>query len=197
MCKNMENLDELWLTVMSVYEEMMDARGYKKGDIKHFSKMHDTNAPFLNIPTYKNNITGDEIYLFIIREKLSIELYRIYTNIINELGCKHVILIAQDAITANVLTEINNTQKNKQNNDANYCDIEIFRMSELFTNILNHEFVPKHEVVPESCVINNKFQPSKLPRIFSKDPICKFLHIVSGYVKITRKDGSVCFRIVI
>ncbi len=73
-------------------------------------------------------------------------------------------------------------------------------------NILEHEMVPKHEVLSpqEQKDVLSNFQTTKdkLPKIFSSDPIAKAIKAKSGdIIKITRKSltagETVYFRTII
>ncbi len=72
--------------------------------------------------------------------------------------------------------------------------------------ILNHELVPKHEVLSEDEVKellkSLKITKEQLPKILSKDPVIKILGAKPGdVVKITRKSPtageSVYYRVVV
>lgn len=63
-------------------------------------------------------------------------------------------------------------------------------------SILEHELVPKHEIIGEGEVkeLLNKYKIKKeqLPKIKSSDPVCKEIKAEAGdVVKITRRSRTV------
>ncbi|NVM02463.1 MAG: DNA-directed RNA polymerase subunit H [Candidatus Helarchaeota archaeon] len=60
-------------------------------------------------------------------------------------------------------------------------------------NILEHEFVPKHEIIPneeaQKVLEEYRITQDLLPRIYDTDPVAKIIGAKPGnFVKITRKS---------
>ena len=77
-------------------------------------------------------------------------------------------------------------------------NIELFSIFELQLDITEHRLVPKHErVSKEEKEYLDKNYKGKLPIILHTDPISRYyLFQRAEYIRITRKDGTVLYRIV-
>ena len=102
-----------------------------------------------------------------------------------------LVLIVNDTITSDSLSEsINNYQK-KQNKF-----IQIFNVESLMFNITEHVLVPNHEIVDETEMntIMQKYniqEPVQLPLILQSDPVAKFIGAKKGdLVKITKPSET-------
>ena len=102
-----------------------------------------------------------------------------------------LVLIVNDTITSDSLSEsINNYQK-KQNKF-----IQIFNVESLMFNITEHVLVPNHEIVDETEMntIMQKYNiqvPAQLPLILQSDPVAKFIGAKKGdLVKITKPSET-------
>ena len=119
-----------------------------------------------------------------------------------------IIIILNDSISESII-QINNTinlllQEEEINMDHldtklgqdHFRNIYIFDIKSLLFNILNHKYVPKHEVITDKDIINKIFEDNncdenKLPIILKNDPIAKLNLCVPGdIVKITRKSNT-------
>ena len=77
-------------------------------------------------------------------------------------------------------------------------NIELFNILELQIDITEHELVPKHEKTTkeEKEELEKKYK-GKLPIILHTDVISRYYFFQRGdYIRITRKDGNVVYRIV-
>lgn len=88
----------------------------------------------------------------------------------------------------------------------NYPDTELFLEEELMINIIEHDIVPKHQILTteEQWDVLQKYKLKKkqLPRIMNSDPIARYYNMKPGDIcKITRpseKAGyTVAYRLVI
>ena len=75
-----------------------------------------------------------------------------------------------------------------------YPKLQFFHVRELFRNITQHEFVPKHtlmtEAEAEEFLTRHKFSKDQLPKLPLSDPLAKFYHFKPGsLVRIRRKFG--------
>lgn len=76
--------------------------------------------------------------------------------------------------------------------------IEFFEELDLSYNVTKHILVPKHELASNEereCLSKHI---SHLPLILNTDAVCRFNFFKKGdLIKITRKNGTVCFRVVV
>jgi len=119
-----------------------------------------------------------------------------------------IIVILNDSMSESIL-QINNTinivlQEEEINMDHldtklkqnHFRNIYIFDIKSLIFNILEHKFVPKHEVIRDEEEINKIFEENncdenKLPIILKNDPVAKLKLCVPGdIVKITRTSKT-------
>lgn len=119
-------------------------------------------------------------------EKLSIQGIKDYMSIMNREGYNRCIIIYRDSVTSSAKKSLEN------------LDIELFSLQELQLDITQHRLVPKHEraTKEEKEQLEKSFK-GRLPTLLHTDPISRFYYFQRGeYIRITRKDGSVMYRIV-
>jgi DNA-directed RNA polymerase I, II, and III subunit RPABC1 len=138
------------------------------------------------------NVEKNKIIVFTIEDKLSIEHIKNYTNILIKNLLNHCIIIYNEDITPVAKQVIETITEYK---------FEIFSISELQYNIVEHRLVPKHVKLnsDEAKPIKRKFG-SKLPVILKSDPISKYYNFSRGdIIKIIRKRNNeeyITYRIV-
>ena len=73
--------------------------------------------------------------------------------------------------------------------------VEFFHVDFLQFNPTKHELVPIHELAPEEE--QKDLRKGELPMLLSHDPMVRFYGYEKGdIVKITRKSGIICYRVV-
>jgi len=166
--------------VRKIIKEMFSQRGYT--DIKK-----ENNK---DISALKN--TGEKIYAFTnILKKLNVSEIRKCISEIQKIKVNHAILVFEGIPTSAVKNVISNIPQININ-------IELFQADDLQFNITKHVLVPVHQVLTkeESKNFKEKFG-TNIPVLLKSDPICKFYDFHKGdIIKIIRKTGYICYRIV-
>lgn len=82
--------------------------------------------------------------------------------------------------------------------DSDKMVIELFSEDELQYNCTKHYLVPKHELLYKKDTEEAKeFRKNKFPLMLKTDPIARFYGYKAGdIIKITRKNGTIMYRIV-
>jgi len=128
-----------------------------------------------------------KIISFICTEnKLSIQGIKDCMSIMNKEDYNRCIIVYRDSATASAKKSLEN------------MDIELFSLQELQLDITEHRLVPLHEKVTkeEKDFLDTKFK-GRLPVLLHTDPISRYYFFQRGeYVRITRKDGTIMYRIV-
>ena len=91
--------------------------------------------------------------------------------------------------------KISSQTKKKIQEIKNELLIEIFTLSELTVNIIEHELVPKHILLSlkekEDLLKRYRIKDSQLPKILMSDPVARYLGLKRGdVVKIERKSET-------
>lgn len=171
-------------TAVQTCKVMLENRGYKEVQNLLFEKVEEVEE------NEKSKIS--KIIVFLLEEKLSIEHIKNYTNILIKSLLNHCIIIYNEDITPVAKQIIETITEFK---------FEIFTISELQYNIVEHRLVPIHIKldIDEAKNIKRKFG-SKLPVILKSDPISKYYNFSRGdIIKIIRKRNNeeyVTYRIV-
>jgi len=168
---------ELEIQATIILKKMLITRGYT---LEEDSKEDFTVRGF----TLKNRI----ICFICNEEKLSIQGIKEYMSIMNKENYNRCIIIYRESVTSSA----------KKSLEIMEYNIELFNISELQFDITEHELVPKHEKTTkeEKEELEKKYK-RKLPNILHTDPICRYYFFQRGdYIRITRKDGNVIYRIV-
>jgi len=130
---------------------------------------------------------GKKIISFICNEKkLSIQGIKDYMSVMNKEDYNRCIIVFRDSATSSAKKSLEN------------MDIELFSLNELQLDITEHRLVPKHELVTkeEKEMLDKKYK-GRLPTILHTDPISRYYFFQRGeYVRITRKDGTIMYRVV-
>jgi DNA-directed RNA polymerase I, II, and III subunit RPABC1 len=115
-----------------------------------------------------------------IKEKLGVGCVRQYARLLGKMGIYKALLVSQG------LTPLANRELT-----AHAVKMEPFLFRELIVNILEHDLVPKHEVVKDDSKKEflKKYRLDDLPHILNTDPVVRFLGLKENdLVKITRPD---------
>ena len=158
--------------ILDVCKEMFEAREY---DIYEESD-HVLKATKPN---------GVRVYLFVLpQEKFNIDIVKYYYRLFLYENIKHAILVYKNQITPSVKKIISGIHSIR---------IELFCETSFYDNITRHQLVPKH--IRISTDGHRDLQ--KYPSIRKSDPVCRFYGFNTGeLIKITRRDGSIYFRVV-
>ena len=130
------------------------------------------------------------IYVIAVYENYNTNILKKIIQILNNDNISHAIIIYNQDITSFV--------KSQNIIAENHIHLENFSKNELIINITKHSLQPL-EIIELSNEDVNKIKKykSKLPILLRSDPICKFYNFSIGSVlKITRRDNSVCLKIV-
>jgi len=147
------------------------------------------NINYENI--YNNvNILDENSKIYFKFYDLKIGVKNIKTEVIDYLKDKDIdslILITKFKFNSYILNKL------KELN----IEVEFFSFNNFYFNLIEHDLVPKHEILTEKYekIIKEKFN-NKLPLIKKTDPICKYYNCKSGQVlKIYRKH-EIYYRLV-
>jgi DNA-directed RNA polymerase I, II, and III subunit RPABC1 len=171
----------LEIQAIDTLKKMLTDRGYiLEEDSKEDFTIRSTKIGVREKDTHK-------IISFICNDKkLSIQGIKDYMSIMNREGYNRCIIIYRDSVTSSAKKSLEN------------LDIELFSLQELQLDITQHRLVPKHEraTKEEKEQLEKSFK-GRLPTLLHTDPISRYYYFQRGeYIRITRKDGSVMYRVV-
>ena len=173
----MTNNFELEIQANSILKKMLINRGYE---------LEEDSKEDFNVRGFKSK---DKIISFLCEEeKLCIQGIKEYMSIMNKEQYNRCIIVYRDSVTTSA----------KKSLEIMEYNIELFSIFELQLDITEHRLVPKHErVSKEEKEYLDKNYKGKLPIILHTDPISRYyLFQRAEYIRITRKDGTVLYRIV-
>ena len=121
-------------------------------------------------------------------EKLNIQGIKDKISIMNKENATSCIIIYKSTVTSSA----------KKSLETLEYEFELFALHELQLNITRHRLVPRHtRVLPSEKEELDKNYKGKLPILLHNDPISRYYAFKRGeYIRITRKDGSIIYRIV-
>ncbi len=167
---------------IKVVSEMILDRDYK---IDYIDSEITNNEPYC-IKAHKQD---KSVIVFINEDdKLNIQGIKDKISLLNKEGANHCIIIYKSNVTSSA----------KKSLETLEYEFELFAMHELQLNITRHRLVPRHSrILPsEKEELDAKYK-GKLPIILHTDPISRYYAFKRGeYIRITRKDGSIIYRIV-
>lgn len=160
---------------LEILREMMNDRGHKSWQ------------------SCGNNIFKIDNHIMIYccqTEKFNIESVKSLVLNLQQLKVRHAIVIYQNIITSSAKKAIDNLHD---------FTIELFEKKEVQYNVTKHRLYCKHEKIQKSDI--DKEIPSGqiqcLPILLRNDPVSRYFHFSRGdIVRITRKNGSIAYRIV-
>lgn len=169
-----------------LYYMLMD-RGYfieyKKDDDKDNENVNE------NAYVIRGRNKTDVILCFLSDEdKLNIQGIKDRITVMNKEGSKKCIIVYRNSVTSSA----------KKSLETLEYEFELFALHELQLNITKHRLVPKHTRVSiEEKEELDKNYKGKLPILLHTDAVARYYAFQKGdYVRITRKDGTIIYRIV-
>lgn len=162
--------------------EMLIDREYK---IDYIDQELTNEQPFL-IKAKKNTHTS--LVFINDDDKLNIQGIKDKISIMNKEDATSCIIIYKSTVTSSA----------KKSLETLEYDFELFALHELQLNITRHRLVPRHtRVLASEKEELDKNYKGKLPVLLHTDPISRYYSFKRGeYIRITRKDGSIIYRIV-
>lgn len=132
---------------------------------------------------------NDVILCFVSNEdKLNIQGIKDRISVMNREGSTRCVIVYRSSVTSSA----------KKSLETLEYDFELFSMNELQLNITKHRLVPRHTIVTDSEKeeLDSKYK-GKLPSILQNDAVCRYYAFQKGdYVRITRKNGAIIYRVV-
>jgi DNA-directed RNA polymerase I, II, and III subunit RPABC1 len=136
-----------------------------------------------------HNLSNDRLLCFITNDdKLNIQGIKDKISILNKENASRCIIVYKSTITSSA----------KKSLDTVNYRFELFALHELQFNVTKHRLVPRHEhVTPSEKDELNKNYKGKLPILLQTDAIARYYAFEKGdYIRITRKNGSIVYRVV-
>jgi DNA-directed RNA polymerase subunit H (RpoH/RPB5) len=129
------------------------------------------------------------IVFFNLSPKVNNDRIQEYITKMRNFNFTHAIVIYNDSVTP---------MAQKVVEELEGLRIELFQMKSLRYNITKHRLVPTHTLLTKSEMKAFKDQfGTKIPILLSTDPIVRFFDFQkSDIVKVERKNGFICYRIV-
>ena len=134
----------------------------------------------------------EQICVFITKSsKFNVDSIQEYISMMKEMDIWNCIIVYQ--LTATPVAK-------KIVQELKEMNIELFTYEELQFNLTNHYLYSKHELVlkgtPEFSLLKEKYIED-LPTILKSDPVCRFFGFNrNDFIKVTRQNGTVIYRIV-
>lgn len=180
---NPPTVGEMEQTAIGVIEEMLIDRGYTIQFMDRDLNRED-NQYFMKA----NKLNEWVICCMNEEEKVSIADIKKRISVLNREGASRCIIVYRSSVTSSAKNSIETW-------DFNF---ELFGLHELQLNITRHRLVPRHCAVTEGekSTLDKDFK-GKLPSLLISDPVCRYFAFNKGdYVRISRKDGSIMYRVV-
>lgn len=177
------SLEPLLKQAIKVVSEMLIDRDYK---IEYMDDSESSSSDAYHIKANKENHT---IIVFINDdEKLNIQGIKDKISIMNKESANRCIIIYKSNVTSSA----------KKSLETLEYEFELFSLNELQLNITRHRLVPRHSRIlhSEKEELDQKYK-GKLPVLLHTDPVSRYYAFKRGeYIRITRKDGSIIYRMV-
>lgn len=161
-----------------VIEEMLHDRGFSDVDRTQHEQFW---------VAYRDNVDRhDKIIVYFVKNaKVCIKKIKEIEQVLDD-NVSYIILIYSNNITSFAKQAIVQDIE---------CPIQTFHESELQFNITKHCLVPKHEIMStkdkHDFLINNNFRIPNLPRIYTNDPVVKYMYAKPGdLIRITRQSET-------
>lgn len=181
-----EMISDRKYTIDYLCYENQDVKDVK--DVKDENKENDIDE---NIEPFciRGRKGNDVILCFLSNDdKLNIQGIKDRIAIMNREGSTRCIIVYRSSVTSSA----------KKSLETLEYDFELFSMNELQLNITKHRLVPRHTIATasEKEELDSKYK-GKLPTILHTDAVCRYYAFQKGdYVRITRKNGSIIYRVV-
>ena len=169
---------------IKVVEEMLEDREYQ---IEYIDREITGEQPYFIKSFHKKN--QDVLLCFLSDEdKLNIQGIKDRISTMNKEGAGKCIIIYRLSVTSSA----------KKSLETLEYSFELFGLHELQINITKHRLVPRHEkVTKEEKEELDKSYKGKLPIILHNEAVSRYYAFQKGeYIRITRKNGSIIYRIV-
>ena len=175
---------------LQTLREMVADRGYlidfvENRDIEEKDKKHEEIRHCLkaHLPDHSRCLVA-----FMIADKLTIQGIKDRIAIMNREHATNSILIYQTSVTSSAKKSIETLE----------YGFELFSMDELQLNITRHRLVPRHHLAtPDEKRELDAAYKGKLPQLLHTDAVARYYAFKKGdYVRITRRDGSIIYRVV-
>lgn len=174
--------------VLQTLLEMVRDRGFLV-DYVHPSESNEDEETEL-VPCLKAHLPDHAkcVVAFLIPDKLTIQGIKDRISVMNREGATNAILVYQTAVTSSAKKSIETLE----------YGFELFSSDELQLNITCHRLVPRHDrVTPQEKQELEASYKGKLPQLLHTDAVARYYAFQKGdYVRITRRDGSVIYRVV-
>jgi DNA-directed RNA polymerase I, II, and III subunit RPABC1 len=168
-----------------LYEMILD-RGYV---IDYIDYLNTESYCIKGTKNNVENINSNTILCFInADDKLNIQGIKDRISIMNKEGSTKCIIVYRSSVTSSA----------KKSLETLEYDFELFGLHELQLNITRHRLVPRHErvLLSEKEELDRNYK-GKIPTILQTDPVSRYYAFERGeYIRITRKDGTMIYRIV-
>jgi DNA-directed RNA polymerase I, II, and III subunit RPABC1 len=175
-----------------VLSEMITDRGYLIDYLYYDDEddnKDDNNKDIEPFCIRGRNRENDVILCFLSsEEKLNIQGIKDRISVMNREGSKRCIIVYRNSVTSSA----------KKSLETLEYDFELFALYELQLNITKHRLVPRHTIVTESEreELEKKYK-GKIPSLLHTDSISRYYSFQRGdYVRITRKNGTIIYRVV-
>lgn len=155
-------------------------RGYTQKEQKKFE-----NGQYILIFERKQEKKQELVQVMIIGGLATLGVAHIRDSIkeMNKRKIKHKIIVGAGKVTRSA-------KNTMEENDIEFIPAKLVQM-----DILNHDFVPKHEIISQEeaieMLIKYRIEKGVLPQISSRDPVAIVIGAKPGdFVKVTRKSET-------
>lgn len=135
------------------------------------------------------NLQNEIILCFLTDEdKLNIQGIKDRMSVVNRENATRCIIVFRSSVTSSA----------KKSLETLDYDIELFGLHELQLNVTKHRLVPRHsKITPSEKEELDKHYKGKLPFLLQTDAVCRYYAFKKNdYIRITRKDGTIIYRVV-
>jgi|TARA_B110000902_G_C14135430_1_gene523677 DNA-directed RNA polymerase I, II, and III subunit RPABC1 len=183
--------------VRRVVYQMLEARGYLVDPDDLNMSQEDYADSFGKLAREDGKCTisvqskdgGDMLYVFFLdnkgKPKIGIQPLQGVIQNLQAMGSRRAIIIVQSSLTSMAYQTLGEMEASHD------YHIEHFQDDELFFNIMEHELVPRHEILTaaekKQLLDRYRLAPRQLPKIQRYDPVARFLGLRKDQVvRITR-----------
>ena len=187
----MASSSEISLSSSYLYKEKQAIKVLLEMLIDREYKIDYSDTEFTNEQPYvirANKINNTTIVFINEDDKLNIQGIKDKISIMNKENANSCIIVYKATVTSSA----------KKSLETLEYEFELFALHELQLNITRHRLVPRHtRVIPSEKEELDKNYKGKLPVLLHTDPIARYYSFKRAeYIRITRKDGSIIYRIV-
>lgn len=175
------------------YENDDESKHQKKEEDDEDEEEHETEnkeeVPSYVIKAFHTTNHKNIILCFLSEEdKLNIQGIKEKISIMNKENAERCIIVYRTSVTSSA----------KKSLETLRYHFELFGLHELQLNVTKHRLVPRHEKASlEEKTELDKSYKGKLPTILHTDPVSRYYAFQRGdYIRITRKNGTIHYRVV-